>query len=333
MTTQANPETSAVGNGLRPILVAVDGTNLLHRTHHAHSASDRRDARGAPVWALYGMARLLSSAVAKITSSWRPPTGLVVCFDGPRELCRRRGMDSLYKATRRAPDPGLEAQLASAPQWMTDTGLSVMTIDGYEADDGCASAATAANKIGWRCIIVTSDRDAFAHASASTRVLRPVNGGGWDALGQAEIAAKYGLPTKGYKGTFGFPAYSAYAALRGDKSDELAGVAGIGEKTAAAIISALAAVERTVEDVLTGDEIAACALRDRHRALLEAGAANYHRNRRMMDAVVDLPVDFAAASDPLDVARVHSACQTHGVGDASETLSSVLPHYQTMAPI
>ena len=305
------------------ILVAVDGTNLVHRSHHASAASDRRDAAGTPVWALAGVVRMLASSVKEITNLWREPTGIVVCFDGSHDACRRRNLDAGYKATRRDPNPDLDAHLAGVPALLSAAGISVLTVEGQEADDGCASATTVAAAAGWHCVVVTSDRDALAHASGTTRVLRPVNGGGWSAFGPSEIAAKYGLP-KDYPGGAGFPAYAAYAALRGDKSDELPGVGGLGNKTAAVVISALAGVGRTVEDAYRGDSVAGGALRERHLKLLLAGQGNYERNRTLMDAVVDLDVDLDVASRPLDEERAGYACGLHGVADVAGLLGGLL---------
>lgn len=320
------PSTHPAGAVPPPILVAVDGTNLVHRAHHAFSGSDRRSTDGAAVWALWGLARMLSTAHTAITERFRAPAGLVVCFDGPKELCRRRAMDPGYKATRRDPDPDLTAQLDAAPRWLADAGLSVAVFDGYEADDGCASAAHVAAAAGWRCVIVTSDRDALTHASTSTRVLRPVNGGGWECYGTPEITAKYGTPPV-------HGAYGAYSALRGDPSDELAGVAGVGEKTAASVLCALHAVERSVEDVLDGDDVAVAAITPRARKLLVEGADRYRRNRRLMDAVCDLPVDLDAAGAPVDPDTVTAACEAYGVTGAAANLVAAAPALVQLAEL
>lgn len=307
MTTQDTPA---------PILVAVDGTNLVHRAHHAYSRTDRRSHTGAPTWALWGLARLLAGAVEDVTARFRAPAGLTVAFDGPRDDCRRRAADPGYKATRREPDAELAAKLTAAPQLLRDCGFDVAIADGWEADDGVASAAKVATDAGWRCVIVTSDRDALAHCSTSTRVLRPVNGGGWDAFGTREVAAKYSLPPQ-------HGCYAEFSALRGDPSDELPGVAGVGEKTAATLLCALAEVQRTVEDVLEGDDVARTVLKERTLRLLDAGADNYRRNRRLMDANLELAVDLEAAARPVDPSAVAEACAYQGVPDAEEYLLAV----------
>jgi DNA polymerase-1 len=318
MNNPTQPIQGRAGASPKPILVAVDATNLVHRSHHAFAGSDRRSLSGRPVWALWGLARMLSTATAKVADTFRRPAGLVLCFDGPHESCHRRAMDATYKAIPREPNPDLEFQLHAAPRWLADCGFYVATFDGYEADDGCASAAHAATAAGWRCVIVTSDRDALAHASASTRVLRPANGGGWDMYGTPEITAKYNTPPV-------HGAYATFSALRGDPSDELPGVAGIGEKTAATMLCSLHAAGRTVDDVLAGDETAIEAITPRAFKLLTEGSANYLRNRKLMDAVVDLPVDLAEATAPCDPAHIIESCAYQGVSDAEEFLLKSAP--------
>jgi DNA polymerase-1 len=301
-----------------PILVAVDGTNLLHRAYHAHAPSDRRAPNGAPTWALWGMARLLAGAVGTVTGVFRRPAGMVVCFDGPRELCRRRGVYPPYKASRSEPAPELARQIAAAPTWLSDAGFSVLTVDGLEADDGCASAAATAAANGWRCVVVTSDRDALALVSSEVRVLRPAGGGRWDPFGPRQVADKYALPNVA-------GIYSTFAALRGDPSDELPGVAGVGDKTAAKLLCALHDAGRCVDDVLAGDDVAVAAAGERTTRLLAAGAENYTRNRALMAAVTDMDVDLSAAARPVDPGHVAESCAYQGVVDAEAPLCDAAP--------
>ncbi len=126
--------------------------------------------------------------------------------------------------------------------------------------------------------------------------------------------------------TYGLPArpgaYLDFTALRGDPSDELPGVAGIGPKTAATVLGALDGVGRTVADVLAGDATATGVLRPR-RDLLVAGDDCYKRNRRLMDAVIDLDVDLAAAAGPLAAGRLQAACDRAGIPTAVTSLTTV----------
>lgn len=148
-----------------------------------------------------------------------------------------------YKAGRPPKDPLLLDQLDRCGALLDALGLATLTPPGLEADDVNASAAAWAGRHGWDCIIVTSDRDSFAHISDHTRVLRLINGG----LDVSPVLTPHRLRLM-----YGVDAahYLEFAALRGDASDNLPGVSGIGEKGAAALLEAagpMAAVWADIE--------------------------------------------------------------------------------------
>ena len=143
-----------------------------------------------------------------------------------------------YKAGRPAKDPALVDQLERASVLLDALGLPTVTPAGLEADDVSATAATWAERSGWSCVIVTSDRDSFAHISDRTQVLRLINGGiaASPLLNPARLHTLYGIEA-GH--------YLEYAALRGDTSDNLPGVPGIGEKTAPVLLSQMGSMRRS----------------------------------------------------------------------------------------
>src|SRR5205085_9167668 len=108
--------------------------------------------------------------------------------------------------------------------------------------DVSASAAAWAEREGWQCVVVTSDRDTFAHLSDTTRVLRLIDGGihGSPLLDPQRLHTMYGVAAAHYLD---------YAALRGDASDNLPGVRGIGEKSAALLLSTVGPMEAVWADV------------------------------------------------------------------------------------
>ena len=147
-----------------------------------------------------------------------------------------------YKAGRREKDPALVDQLERASALLDALGLRTVTPPGLEADDVSASAATWAERSGWNCVIVTSDRDSFAHISARTQVLRLITGGisGSPLLNPARLRTLYGVAAEHYL---------EYAALRGDVSDNLPGVPGIGEKTAPVLLSQMGSMRAVWADI------------------------------------------------------------------------------------
>ncbi|MBS44682.1 MAG: 5'-3' exonuclease [Nocardioides sp.] len=298
-----------------PLLVAVDAPSLLHRSHHAHVDSRRTDRGGRPAWALHGMLRLVLQLLEDLT-----PDAVVLGLDD-RSASVRSDRYPDYKAGRKEKDPALVEQLDRAPALLSALGLHAVRPEGLEADDVSASASHLAEQHGWRCTIVTSDRDAFAHISDLTSVLRLVTGGiaSSPLLTPARLRTMYDVPA-------GF--YLEYAALRGDASDNLPGVEGIGEKSASLLLRLAGSMDAVWEDLdrdggaaVRAGLDAACEAEGRARvgkrvvtALTADGARErYDFNVEIMSGRTDLDLglDLAAAPDgpgpgrlPLDPDRV-----------------------------
>ncbi len=297
--------------------MAVDGNSLLHRSFHALAGTNLHDGYGRPTWAIKGMLNQLSQAADRIV-----PDALVVGFDSPGDSVRKRRYPE-YKATRSAKAPELRSQLDLAPRMLTYAGIAVRSPPGLEADDVIATAARYAGEHGWDCVIVTSDRDAFAHISEHTSVLRIINGGVENSplLTPDRLELMNGIRPE---------SYLDYAALRGDTSDNLVGVRGIGEKTAASLLSALGSMEAVWADLADGGaKIVEAAGRATRTKLLAAGAhAAWARNVAVMSAVtdLDLALDLPGLTGegilPLDSGRLADACRVLNF-DAGRAVASL----------
>ena len=134
-----------------------------------------------------------------------------------------------YKARRVEKLDELVSQLALAVEVLRAMGVAVVMPPGLEADDVLASAARFAASVGARTVIMTSDRDAFSLIDDNTRVLRIINGGveASPTLTPERLEMMLGIRPQQYRD---------YAAMRGDASDNLPGVNGIGPKTAAKLL-------------------------------------------------------------------------------------------------
>ena len=241
---------NGVETGRRRLLLAVDAPSLLHRNHHARRSSDLRDSAGRPAWALHGMLRQILEVLDRFA-----PDAVVFGLDD-RERSVREEAYPAYKAGRAAKDVTLVEQLERAQALLTALGLHAITPPGLEADDVSASAAAWAGREGWDCVLVTSDRDAFAHISEHCRVLRVISGGidNSPLLTPERLLSMYGVPAEHYL---------TYAALRGDASDNLPGVRGLGEKTAALLVAACGPMEEVWSDLdACGGETVAAAIDD-----------------------------------------------------------------------
>ncbi|MBB6629812.1 5'-3' exonuclease [Nocardioides sp. KIGAM211] len=220
----------------RRLLLAVDAPSLLHRNHHARVESGLHDRGGRPAWALHGMLRQILEAIDVFA-----PDAVVFGLDD-RVASVREGLYPDYKAGRAAKDPALVDQLDRAGAMLDAIGFLTVTPPGLEADDVNASAATWAEREDWSCVLITSDRDSFAHISDHTQVLRLINGGiaASPLLNPARLFAMYGVAAE---------RYLEYAALRGDASDNLPGVPGIGEKTAPVLLSEMGSMQSVWADI------------------------------------------------------------------------------------
>lgn len=218
------------------LLLAVDAPSLLHRNHHARAESGLLDRGGRPAWALHGMLRQILEAIDQFA-----PDAVLFGIDDRSQSVRETAYP-LYKAGRAEKDPALVDQLERAADLLDALGMLTVTPPGYEADDVNASAATWAEEHGWNCVLVTSDRDAFAHISERTKVLRLITGGinGSPLLGPAALRAMYGVAAENYL---------EFAALRGDPSDNLPGVPGIGEKIAPFLLSEMGSMRAVWADI------------------------------------------------------------------------------------
>jgi 5'-3' exonuclease len=194
---------------------------------------------GTPVNAVRG----LLDMVARLVKDVRPGR-LVACLDADWRPAFRVAAIPSYKAHRAEPDgteqtpPGLAVQIPMVTQVLEAAGVTIAEHAGYEADD---VIATLAARSPTPVDVVTGDRDLFqvVDDARGVRVLYTVRGiGNIGAVDEAEVSKKYGIPGR---------AYADFAVLRGDPSDGLPGVPGIGEKTAAALINAFGGIDAIME--------------------------------------------------------------------------------------
>lgn len=299
-------------------VLAVDGNSLAHRAYHAYNARNGRDALtradGSAVWAVYGFCALLVGIIDKVA-----PDALIVGFDDPNGSLRRdRYAD--YKAQRSDKDDDLVAQLAEIPQLLTDLGVTVICPDGLEADDVVGSVAATAAAAGWNCTIATSDRDSFALVNDTTTVLRLVSG-----LDNAvEVTPAKLVDLVGVRPD----QYVDYAALRGDSSDNLPGVKGIGEKTAAKLLGTY----ETVADAYADPDGIADVIGKGAATKFLAGRANWERNCDIMEILCDVPVDLDSAALNLDPARVSTMLVAAELPNLAERMASALSRSGAPAP-
>jgi 5'-3' exonuclease len=199
---------------------------------------------GTPVNAVRGLLDMIARLVRA-----RHPGQLVACLDADWRPAFRVAAISSYKAHRAQPDgseevpPALAAQVPVIEDVLGAIGVAMAGVPGYEADDVIGTlTARASGPVE----IVTGDRDLFqlVDDDRSVRVLYTVRGlTNLDVVDEAAVTARYHIPGR---------AYADFAALRGDPSDGLPGVPGVGEKTAAALVRTFGTVEAVLAAIEAG---------------------------------------------------------------------------------
>ena len=287
-----------------PVVLVVDGNSLLHRAYHAAGADGLIDRLGRPAWALRGLFGYLARAAAYLR-----PDAVLAGFDCPHTSARKDDYPG-YKAHRPEKHPDLVAQIALAPPLLLDAGIGTVVPPAYEADDVLASSAALARRAGWRSVLMTSDRDAFALIDDTTSILRVRNGGFDNAVlvGAEDLHALCGVHPWQYRD---------YAALRGDPSDNLHGVRQFGSATAARLLAAFGTVDAAWTALDSGDERAVReAVGDIAAARLAAPGVRdlVERNRRLMRMRTDLPLpDLGTVRLPLRLATMRTALRRHDI--------------------
>ncbi|HEY5834668.1 DNA polymerase I [Streptomyces sp.] len=203
----------------RPRLLLLDGHSLAYRAFYALPVENFNTATGQPTNAIYGFTSMLANTLRD-----ERPTHLAVAFDVSRKTWRFDEYPE-YKATRSKTPDEFRSQVELIGELLDAMRVSRFAVDGFEADDVIATLATQAEAEGYEVLIVTGDRDAFQLVSEGVTVLYPTKGvSELTRFTPEKVQEKYGLTPR---------QYPDFAALRGDPSDNLPGIPGVGEKTAA----------------------------------------------------------------------------------------------------
>jgi len=267
-------------------LMAVDGTNLLHRSYHAMESTQMRDSNQQARWAIHGFVNLLAKHLDEVQ-----PSSLIVAFDLRGGCPSRKLLAPSYKEGRNATPPELTEQLILLPQVLADFGVALGSVQDWEADDVLATAAQAAMNSGAEAVIVSSDKDAHQLIGGGVRVYKPEG----IVMDEAALMAKYGIA--GHR-------WVEYAAMIGEGADNLDGVMGIGPKRASALIAHFSDIEEAIANPQIASSIVGAKVAD----ALVAGAGVFRRNRQVGTLRRDLDVDFSSVKlsgiDPEQIREV-----------------------------
>ena len=200
-------------------ILVFDGNSILNRAFYGVRPLTAPD--GMPTNAIFGFVNILLKNVETVS-----PTAVAVAFDLPAPTFRHKACET-YKANRKGMPEELAVQLPVAKEICAHLGYTVVTCEGYEADDLLGTIAAAAERDGDDCVLVTGDRDSFQLVSPHVKVCLAANNE-TKVYDSARIADEYGVS----------PAQLVdVKAIMGDTSDNIKGVSGIGEKGALSLIA------------------------------------------------------------------------------------------------
>jgi 5'-3' exonuclease len=283
------------------MLMLVDAANLYFRAFYAIPESVT-GPDGRPVNAIRGFLDMSAALIDK-----RRPDRWVACLDLDWRPAFRVALVPSYKAHRVAKDGGEEIPAALLPQIppllqiLAAFGLATAGAEGFEADD---VMATLAGRDADPVEVVTGDRDMLALATERVTVLYTGKGiAKMEPMGPAEVQAKYGVPAEHY---------ADFAVLRGDPSDGLPGVAGVGEKTAAALVSRFGSVEAIAAAAEAGDDGFPAGAANKVRAAKEYLLAAPAAVRGRTDVPLER-IDDRLPAEPRDPERLAELAAAYGV--------------------
>jgi DNA polymerase-1 len=217
--------------GNEPRLVIIDGYSLLFRAFYATRFMSTTDGR--PTNALYGFTMMLFNLLERVK-----PAAIVVALDAPGKTFRHAEYAE-YKGTRRETQDELKVQLTAAREFIAALKIPTREVVGFEADDVVGTISRLAEEHGYCTTIVTGDLDALQLVDPFVSVLTPKTGV-TDTMtyDRAAVEERYG---------FGPEHIADFKALKGDSSDNIPGVPGIGDKGAADLIQKFGTIEVMIE--------------------------------------------------------------------------------------
>ena len=260
-------------------LLLIDGHSMAYRAFFALPVDAFTTASGQHTNAVYGFSNMLMSLIKE-----EKPTHIAVAFDVSRKTFRTAKFPE-YKATRSATPDEFRTQIPLIHEVLKAMNINEYSLEGFEADDLLATISKQAVKEGFEVLICTGDRDSFQLVTKEITVLYPKKGVSEMARMTPEaVLEKYGLTPE---------QYPDFAALRGDPSDNLPSIPGVGEKTAAKWIVEYGSLSNLVKRI---DEVGG-KVGDSLRANINSVLLNHELTHLLSDVSIDYKINDLAWQD------------------------------------
>lgn len=256
-------------------LVIIDGKSVFYRGYYAMGALSTSD--GTPTGGIYGFAAIAMEIVKQLN-----PTKVVVAWDSRSSTAKRKALFADYKAGRTKPGEDFYAQIPLLKELVLALGWSFVECDDYEADDIIGTLALQADEAGdYDTYIVSSDLDMLQIVDENTRMFRILKGfSQLEELDVAGVEAKYGIKKA---------QFLDLKALKGDASDNIPGVPGIGEKTAVKLLNQYGTLDGVYEHLeeVTGST----------QKKLQEGRKSAYMSYELAKIMTDAPVKLVDMPD------------------------------------
>ncbi|HUX12098.1 MAG TPA: DNA polymerase I [Spirochaetia bacterium] len=286
-------------------LYLLDGYGLIYRSYFAFIRKPLRNPEGRNSSAIFGFFRSLIAILNE-----RKPSHLVVALDS-RTPTHRHERYLEYKATREKSPEELKEQIPIIEEILAALGVPAVRVDGYEADDIIATYAEMCRKEGRPCFVISSDKDLLQLVDGPVRVLKPGDRS-FRELDREAVFDEWGVYPEQIRD---------YLSLVGDSSDNVPGVRGVGEKTAASLLSQFKTLEGLYHNL---DAVSSKSWREK----LETGRDSAFLSHDLIGLETDVPVGLsidALALPRLDGKAAAPYFLKEGIKSLADELSGTSP--------
>lgn len=248
-------------------LFLLDAYALIYRSYYAFLKNPRINSKGLNTSAIMGFVNTLNEVITK-----EQPTYMAVAFDHGKTF--RHEAFPAYKAQREETPEDIRASVPIIKDILEAYHIPVLQADGFEADDVIGTLATAAGREGIETYMLTPDKDYGQLVGGNVYIYRPRHGGGYDTLGESEVTQKYDIATTAQ--------VIDLLALMGDSADNFPGCPGVGEKTAAKLITQFGSIDNMLAHT---DEI-----KGKLREKVEGAVDDIRMSRFLATIRTDVPI-------------------------------------------
>ncbi len=288
-------------------LLLIDGHSMAYRAFYALPVDNFKTSTGQPTNAVYGFAAMIINLINQ-----EKPTHIAVAFDVSRQTFRTEKFPE-YKSNRAATPDEFRSQVSHIYEVVNAFGINRFELPGFEADDVIATLTKNAETEGFEVLICSGDRDTFQLVSEKTTVLYPKKGvTEMVRMTPEAVIEKYGLTPK---------QYPDFAALRGDPSDNLPSLPGVGEKTATKWIADFGSLQDLIKS--------AGSISGKVGDVLRANIDQVKLNRELtqLQTNLELPISLDLLKwigiDPAEITKIFEALEIRALRERLKTLPQI----------